>query len=96
MIVKKYQPNPLNTFNLRRLDYCPPHFFAINFNIVTNEKKISDWIWYNLQGRFYLGDNFVIINDLEHKRSQIQKSAAFEIHSESSYFAMLLPELNKF
>lgn len=93
-----YQPNPLNTFDLRELKHCPPHFAAVDFNLSTSEKKISDWIWENLHGRFYFGDVYVRVastNDKE-RRTQLQKRAAFEIHGEASYFAMCLPELNKF
>jgi hypothetical protein len=92
--VKKYQPNPLNTFDLRRLDHCPPHFFAVGFHISVTEKKLSDWIWENLSGRFYLGDTYVLSDDV--KSTVLVKRAAFEIHSEGSYFAMFLPDLNKF
>ena len=108
MIVKNYQPNPLNTFELRQLSHCPPHFFAVDFDLSTNEKKLSDWIWENLTGRFFLGDVYRQRDPGDTERIRLdssgnlsigtvlQKRAAFEIHSEASYFAMLLPDLNKF
>lgn len=59
------------------------------------DKKIINWIYENLQGRFYFGD--AITQDAgKGKMMQMQKRAAFEIHSEASYFALVLPELNKF
>lgn len=85
-----FQLNPLNLFGLRKLDHCPPHFFAVDFDLSTNEKKISDWIYENLSGRFYLGDS------LDAEKKNLCKRAAFEIHSEASYFALQLADINKF
>ena len=97
MTKQVYQPNPLNTFNLREVEHCPPHFYAVDFNLSTNEKKLRDWIWENLQGRFFLGDTYVVIDRSDDKKiSTLQKRAAFEIHGEASYFAMFLPDLNNF
>lgn len=81
---------------LRQISYCPPHFYAVDFNLSAAEKRISDWIWENLNGRFFLGDTYIVSKDNKGKFSTLQKRAAFEIHSEASYFAMLLPDLNKF
>lgn len=90
-----FQPNPLNTHNLRVVGHCPPHFYAVDFNLCCRPKKISDWIYENLHGRFFFGD--VVTHDSNSSRSmQIQKRAAFEIHSEASYFALMLSEINKF
>ena len=91
-----YQPNPLNTFDLRRLEHCPPHFAVVDFSISCNEKKIQDWIWANLSGRFYLGDYYASTNQDTKPRTVLQKRAAFEIAGEASYFALFLPEINKF
>lgn len=103
----KYQPNPLNTFGLRELAHCPPHFFVVDFNLAGPEKHIRDWIWENLRGRFFFGDVYVrapaavlpydiVPNISPQQGSVLQKRAGFEIHSEGSYFAMFLPDLNKF
>ena len=98
MTVRKYQPNPLNTFGLRELEHCPPHFYAVDFGISTAEKRLRDWIWENLQGRFYFGDAYSINRDSSSNKKYVimNKQAAFEVHSEASYFALVLPELNKF
>lgn len=92
MTAKKFQPNPLNLFNLRRVEHCPPHFFAVDFDSSANDKKISDWIWENLTGRFFLGDVFVQ-NDAGRA---IKKRAGFELHGEATYFALQLNDINKF
>jgi hypothetical protein len=94
--VRKYQPNPLNIFGLRELEHCPPHFFPVDFDLSCNPKKISDWIWENLEGRFYFGDTYGVDQNNRSSRTFLQKRAAFEIHSEASYFAMILSDLNKF
>lgn len=95
MIVKRYNLNPLNVFGLRQISHCPPHFYTVDFNLSTTEKRIGDWIWENLEGRFFLGDVYVIAKDSK-KFSTLQKRAAFEIHSEASYFAIVLHDINKF
>ena len=92
MTVRQLAINPLNLFDLRRVNHCPPHFFGVDFDISTNEKKITDWIYENLQGRFYLGDYYVGANGLK----AIKKRAGFEIHGEASYFALILQDINKF
>ena len=94
MTAKHFQPNALNSHNLRVLGHCPPHFYAVDFNLVCQPKKITNWIYENLSGRFYFGDVFVASHNSG--SVQIQKRAAFEIHSEASYFALVLSEINKF
>lgn len=94
MTVNKFVVNQLNNHNLRELDHCPPHFFPVDFDLSANEKRLRDWIWENLQGRFYFGDTYGTGENA--KNSYLKKRAAFEIHSEASYFAICLPELNKF
>jgi len=96
MTVKNNQPNPLNIFDLREVKQCPPHFYAVDFDLSTNEKKITDWIYENLTGRFFLGDYYGREIGSSRSGSFLRKRAAFEIHSEASYFAMFLPDLNKF
>lgn len=93
MIEKKFQPNLLNLFDLRRLNHYPPHFYAVDFDLSTNEKVISDWIWLHLSGRFYLGDIFI---KNESGNKTFRKRAAFEIHGEGTLFAINLNDLNKF
>ncbi len=93
-MTKLFQINPLNAHNLRILDHCPPHFFAVDFDLSSSPKKISDWIYENLSGRFYFGEIFVTN---EHSGGTVmRRRAAFEIHSEASYFALVLTEINKF
>lgn len=85
--------NPLNVHGLRRVNKKPPHFLTITFDLKSssNEKPICDWIYENLEGRFYAGPTY--------KRDELGKpsmsfSVAFEIHSEASYFTMFLDQIN--
>jgi hypothetical protein len=87
-----FQLNPLNIFGLRQLNHCPPHFFSVDFDLATTDKKISDWIYENLAGRFFLGDVLVTNERGQH----IRKRAGFEVHGEATLFALQLSEINKF
>ena len=83
-----FEPNPLNVHNLRVLNHCPPHFYAVDFDLSCPAKQLSDWIYVNLSGRFYFGEVA--------EGRKLYHRAAFEIHSEASYFALSLSDINKF
>lgn len=83
--------NPLNVHGLRRVDFCPPHFARVPFDLYTNEQDIIDWVYTNLHGRFYFGDYISI--DGNGKR-QMCKLLAFENHSESTYLGLFLDQIN--
>jgi hypothetical protein len=91
-----FRPNPLNAHNLRIVKNCPPHFYAVDFDLRSKPKIITDWIYENLSGRFYFGDVVNTGTAESEKNFSLQKRAAFEIHSEASYFALVLTEINKF
>lgn len=92
-MLKHGEPNPLNVHGLRQLAHCPPHFEQVTFEPHVNEKIVSDWIYENLEGRFYLGD-------IDVSRTPGGKSidrnmlVAFELASEASYFSLYLPQIN--
>lgn len=89
-MLKYGEVNPLNVFGLRQLDHCPPHFVEVKYKLQCSEKKITDWIIENLEGRFYSGDSYIEENDHIH----MVKSVAFEIPGEASMFALILDKLN--
>lgn len=91
MALKHGEANPLSIFGLRRVDHCPPHFSPVIFPIRADEKVISDWIWENLDGRFFCGV-YVTENG---KSVESQFCAAFEIPGEASYFTLMLDSFNK-
>lgn len=90
-MLKHNEANPLNVFQLRRMEHCPPHFTPVTFSLRTSEKVISDWIWENFSGRFYLGDSYTESAD---GRLQAEKVAGFEVPGEASYFSLILDTVN--
>ena len=78
---------------LRRVEHRPPHFAVVQFDMMTSDKYITDWIWENLEGRFYLGNEFV--DPGTQSDARVTKSvAAFEIAAEASYFSLVLNTFN--
>jgi hypothetical protein len=90
-MLKHGEINPLNVHGLRQLHHCPPHFEKVLFDIKTREKDITDWIYENLEGRFYIG------NVDEKLSGKIQRKACvgFESPGEASYFSLFLEQINK-
>jgi hypothetical protein len=92
-MLKHGEPNPLNVHGLRQLAHCPPHFEQVVFDPQVGEKDICDWIYENLEGRFYLG-----IVDISRtpggKPIDRNMLVAFELASEASYFSLSLPQIN--
>ena len=89
-----FEPNPLSIFGLRRVDHCPPHFVCVDFDIHCDEKKISDWIWTNLRGRFWIGDHYVFQKNRTHGFAMV-KRVGFEEPGESSFFSLHLDIINQ-
>jgi len=87
-MLKYGEVNPLNVHGLRQLTHCPPHFERVEFVSIATGKRLSDWIYENLQGRFYIGN----IDTPQHRLALV----AFELASEASYFSLLLPQINTF
>ena len=83
--------NPLDVHAMRRMDHCPPHFARVVFDIATDDKTITDWVYTNLAGRFYYGDHH---HKDEQGRNHLSKLLAFEIHSEATYFVLLMDQIN--
>lgn len=91
--------NLLNVHNLRQLKYCPPHFTQV---IVPSDrhrlskKDFQDWLFENLQGRFYIGDIDVnYANESSERNFRRDTLIAFEVAEEASYFSLILPNLTK-
>jgi hypothetical protein len=83
--------NPLAVWGLRRLEHCPPHFTKIEFSCTVTEKEITDWIWKNLTGRFYVGEWYAQSNAAI---IEVRKMAAFESGAEASMFALIIDTIN--
>lgn len=85
-MLKHGEPNPLNVHGLRELGWCPPHFEQVRFENHVTEKVVSNWIYENLTGRFYLGP----VDDSNKRQLLI----GFELASEASFFSLYLPQIN--
>ena len=90
-MLKHGEVNPLNVFGLRRLDHCPPHFEQVSFECFTHETTIANWIYENLEGRFYVGHRDVENNGAQFHRQMV---VGFELAGEASYFALQLGNIN--
>jgi len=91
-MLKHNEANPLSVFGMRRMDHCPPHFTSVKFDLRTDEKVISDWVWENLDGRFFIGDEYI---NTPGSSVAMQKMVAFESPGEASFFSLLLDTINK-
>jgi hypothetical protein len=89
-MLKYKEANPLAVFGLRELEHCPPHFIRVEFDCRVAEKHITDWIWANLTGRFWVGDWYS-----KSEQVSLSKCAAFEIPGEASMFALVLDQINR-
>jgi hypothetical protein len=89
-MLKHGEINPLNVMGIRQLAHCPPHFERVEFDIKVTEKQIADWVWENLDGRFWIGDTYCKKNT----NTIMQKCVAFEQPAEASYFALFLDKIN--
>lgn len=108
-MIKYKEPNPLAVFNMRRMEFCPVHFERLTFDLYVGEKVIADWIYENTEGRFFLGSVVKSAplpppgpgrEEAYRYRSgnatrEMTHCAGFENHSEASYFALFLNQVNK-
>lgn len=78
---------------MRRMTHLPPHFSKVLFNLSATEKTLTDWVWENLEGRFYCGDFYTAEGE---SNVEAQKVMAFEVAGEASYFALILDTINKY
>ena len=90
--------NLLNLHELRQLNHCPPHFEKLTIEIKNNNqiKFISDWLYENLEGRFYVGygfDNGTSVSEINLIWSNRTITVAFELPSEATYFSLMLNQI---
>jgi len=92
MALKNGKPNPLNFFNLRRVDYSAPHFVYTKLDRYTPTlvKDIDHWIKLNLNGRYYIGQDLT----LDHTNTIVYVTKiGFETEKELSFFKIACPIL---
>lgn len=90
-MLKNNEPNVLSIHGLREVKHCPPHFSPVIFNLQSTEKKITDWLYENLDGRFYSGQIDVLQDSGKTVRHHC---VAFELPGEASYFALKIDTIN--
>jgi hypothetical protein len=90
-MLKHGEVNPLNVHELRRIEHCAPHFEKVFFDSNSWDSNILNWIYENLEGRFFLGEHHIAEDSYMISR----KCAAFERHSEASYFTLMLDTFNQ-
>jgi len=102
-MLRNGEPNPLNIYGNRQIEgTCPPHFTQVKFDLYMHQniKEFSDWVWENLEGRFWAGDLYEterIRDERAGWKPTIQMNAciAFEIPSEATMFAMCRDQISK-
>jgi hypothetical protein len=92
-MLKHGKANPLNIFGIRQLNHCPPHFEQVQFDLHTSEKNVTDWLYENLEGRFYLGQ--IDVKQPDSRPTFRQTIVAFEYPSEATYFSIFLSQINQ-
>lgn len=93
MALKNGKPNPLNFFDMRRVEYASPHFKYVtlekyNFVLV---KQLDRWIQLNLNHRYYIGQSI----SLDQNKVIIYTTRiGFESEKELSFFTIACPYLS--
>jgi len=90
-MLRNKEPNPLTVHGIREVEYCPPHFIKVQFDIRVSQKTVTDWIWENFEGRFWYGDWYYVT---ESGSISMNSCAAFELPGEASMFALCLDQIN--
>lgn len=86
------EANPLTVHGLREMTHCPPHFVQVKFELRNSHKQVSDWIWENFEGRFWLGDLYY---QTENGPTAMTACAAFELPGEASMFSLCLDQIQQ-
>lgn len=92
MALKNGKPNPLNYFNLRRVEFAAPHFKYTSIDrynpVLVN--NIDAWIRNNLNNRYYIGQGITLDNT---NTIVYNTRIGFETEKELSFFTIACPLL---
>ena len=92
MALKNGKPNPLNYFDIRRVEFAAPHFkyTSIDKYNPTLVKNLDYWIKHHLNNRYYIGQSLA----LDHTNTIIYTTKiGFESEKELSFFTIACPLL---
>jgi hypothetical protein len=92
MALKNGKPNPLNLLDLRRVDFPARHFHYTNleYGIPDKAQLINEWIFNNLNGRYYLGKKLILDNT---NSIRYVTALGFEEEKELSFFLLSYSDL---
>ena len=92
MSLKNGKPNPLNYFDLRRVEFACPHFRYTNIEKYNPSlvKSIDSWIRNNLNNRYYIGQGISLDNN---NTIVYVTQIGFESEKELSFFKIACPYL---
>jgi hypothetical protein len=93
MSLKNGKPNPLNYFNLRRVEFACPHFkyTSIEKYNPTLVRSVDSWIKKNLNNRYYVGQGIALDNT---NTIVYVTRIGFESEKELSFFTIACPYLH--
>jgi hypothetical protein len=92
MALKNGKPNPLNYFDIRRVEFAAPHFkyTVIEKHTPTFIKLVNHWIMNNLNNRYYIGQDLT----LDYTNTIVYTTRiGFESEKELSFFTIACPHL---
>jgi len=92
MALKNGKPNPLDYYNLRRVEFACPHFkyTTIDRYTPTIVKSMDAWIHKNLNNRYYVGQGITLDNT---NTIVYNTRIGFESEKELSFFTIACPLL---
>ncbi len=90
MAIKHGKPNPLNYFDLRRVNFLSPHFKSMTIDKYTPVliKNLDFWIKNNLTGRYYIGQGIALDSN---NNIIYTTQIGFETEKELSFFTIACP-----
>lgn len=94
MALKNGKPNPLNYFDLRRVEFAAPHFKYTTIEKYSPHlaRQLDSWIKHNLNNRYYIGQSIT----LDHTNTIIYTTKiGFESEKELSFFTIACPHLQQ-
>jgi hypothetical protein len=93
MALKNGKPNPLDYYNLRRVEFACPHFKYTSLDRYTPTlvKSVDSWIRKNLNNRYYVGQGITLDNT---NTIVYNTRIGFESEKELSFFTIACPLLN--
>jgi hypothetical protein len=93
MALKNGKPNPLNYFDIRRVEFAAPHFkyAVLDQHTPTYIKLVNDWIYHNLNNRYYIGKDLA----LDHTNTIVYTTRiGFESEKDLTFFTIACPHLH--